>query len=147
MREYVLCTELWLPRPRAEIFPFFADATNLRTITPSWMHFSILTPPPLVMRRGLLINYALRVHGLPVRWQSEITAWEPPFRFIDEQRRGPYRFWKHEHTFEERDGGTLTRDSIQYAVWGGALVNHLFVRRDLEKIFTFRRAKMLELFN
>lgn len=145
MKVFCLDQECWLPRPRTEVFPFFADATNLPTITPDSMHFSILTPRPLVMGRGLLIDYALRVHGLPVRWQSEITAWEPPFRFIDEQRRGPYRFWKHEHTFEEHDGGTRARDSVQYAVWGGALVNHLFVRRDLEKIFAFRRAKMLEL--
>ena len=146
MTIFRLDQECRLPHPRTEVFQFFSDATNLQTITPPWMHFSILTPPPLVMRRELLIDYALRVRGLPVRWQSEITGWEPPFRFVDEQRRGPYRFWKHEHTFEEQDGGTLAKDSIQYAVWGGALVNRLLVRRDLEKIFAFRREKMLELF-
>lgn len=146
MTLYRLDTELWLPKPRLEVFPFFADAANLQRITPNWLSFEILTPKPIPMHVGAKIDYRLRVRGLPIRWQSEITAWEPPYRFIDEQRRGPYRIWKHEHRFEEKDGGTLCTDHIQYAVWGGALVNRLFVRRDVARIFEFRQVALKQIF-
>jgi ligand-binding SRPBCC domain-containing protein len=139
-------SELWLPRPRAEVFPFFADARNLEAITPDWLHFEVLAPGPFEMRTGLRIDYRLRIHGLPLRWQSEITVWEPPHRFVDEQRRGPYRLWRHEHRFAERDGGTLCTDHVRYAVPGGGLVHRLFVRRDVERIFEFRRRKLAERF-
>jgi len=143
---FKLETELWLPHRRDEVFHFFADAFNLETLTPPWLKFEVLTPRPIVMHVGLQIDYRLRLRGLPLRWRSEITAWEPPGRFVDEQRRGPYRAWIHEHTFEERDGGTLARDRVQYAVIGGWLINTLFVRRDVEKIFHFRQEKLQELF-
>lgn len=143
---FKLEAELWLPRPRAEVFPFFADARNLETITPPWLRFEVITPHPIEMHAGLRIDYRLWVRGFPLRWQSEISAWEPPSRFVDEQRRGPYRAWIHEHTFEERDGGTLARDVVRYTVFGGRLVNTLFVRRDVEKIFQFRQAKLQESF-
>jgi ligand-binding SRPBCC domain-containing protein len=138
--------EIWLPKPVADLFPFFADAQNLETLTPPWVQFKILTPLPIRMHPGALIDYRLRIHGIPVRWQTEITAWEPPFRFVDEQKRGPYRVWIHEHRFVERDGGTLMTDQIRYAVYGGGLIEKLFVRRDVEKIFDYRNQKMEELF-
>lgn len=138
-------TELWLSRPRVEVFPFFADVHNLEAITPPWLRFQILTPGPITMRPGALIDYRLRVHGLPLHWQTEIAVWEPPVRFVDRQRRGPYRIWEHEHTFEERNGGTLCRDRVRYAVPGGALVHRLFVRRDVEAIFAFRQRRLSEL--
>jgi ligand-binding SRPBCC domain-containing protein len=143
---FKLEAELWLPRRREEVFPFFADALNLETITPPWLKFEVLTPRPIEMRVGVRIDYRLRLRGLPVRWQSEITAWEPPSRFVDEQRRGPYRAWIHEHTFEERDGGTLARDLVRYDVIGGRLINSLFVRRDVEGIFRYRQKKLQEVF-
>ena len=143
---FVLESELWLPRKLEEVFPFFADALNLETITPPWLRFEVLTPRPIEMRVGLLIDYRLRLRGLPLRWQSEISAWEPPRRFVDEQRRGPYRAWIHEHRFEERDGGTLAQDRVRYAVIGGWLVERFIVRRDLEKIFRFRQEKLREVF-
>jgi ligand-binding SRPBCC domain-containing protein len=143
---FKLETELWLPRPRDQVFPFFADAFNLETITPPWLQFAVLAPRPIQMRAGLRIDYRLRLRGFPLRWQSEITAWEPPGRFVDEQRRGPYRAWIHEHVFEESNGGTLARDTVQYAVFGGWLVNRLLVRRDVEKIFAFRQARLREIF-
>ncbi len=131
-------TELWLPLPPAEIFPFFADATNLETLTPPWLNFKIITPTPIAMRAGALIDYRLRVHGLPVRWRTRINEWQPPHRFVDEQLRGPYRQWIHEHTFAARDGGTLARDVVRYAVPLDFLTHRWLVRPDVEKIFAFR---------
>ena len=139
-------TSVWLPRPRDEVFVFFADAANLEAITPPWLNFHILTPPPIAMRAGALIDYRLRVHGLPLRWRTRIAVWEPPARFVDEQLRGPYRRWVHEHTFVERDGGTLCGDRVEYDVLGGRLVERLFVRRDVERIFAHRKERLTEMF-
>jgi ligand-binding SRPBCC domain-containing protein len=139
-------TELWVPRQREEVFAFFSDASNLEMLTPPWLSFSILTPQPIAMRAGALIDYRLRLHGIGLRWQTEITVWDPPHRFVDEQRRGPYRRWVHEHRFETRNGGTVVRDRVEYVVLGGWVFNRLFVRRDVERIFEFRRAKLLDLF-
>lgn len=96
--------------------------------------------------RGTLINYKLRVRGIPLSWQSRISVWEPPLRFVDEQVRGPYRLWHHEHVFEEVNGGTLCRDCVDYAVYGGRLINSLLVQPDLTTIFSFRQQKLRELF-
>ena len=145
----VLQTELWLPRPRSEVFPFFADARNLQEITPPWLSFEVLTRGPLEMREGLLIDYRLRIHGFPVRWQTRIEVWEPPHRFVDLQLRGPYRLWRHEHTFEEKDGGTLCRDMVQYAAPGGpfrGLIERWLVRPDVDRIFRYRADTLKWLF-
>lgn len=144
MRVFTLRNEVWVPRPIGEVFEFFADAHNLETLTPPMLRFEVLTPAPIPMAAGTLIDYQLRLRGIPMRWQSEITAWEPPHRFVDEQRRGPYSLWVHEHTFEEKDGGTLARDIVNYAVPGGALVNRLFVAQDVRGIFEYRTARLLE---
>jgi len=146
MRIFTFESELWLPRPVTEVFPFFADARNLQAITPDWLNFEVLTPGPIEIKAGALIDYKLRVRGLPLRWRTHIKAWEPPHRFVDEQLRGPYRQWIHEHTFVEKDGGTPARDVVRYAVLGGALVDRIFVRRDVERIFEFRRMKLVERF-
>ena len=138
-------SEQTISLPRSEVFPFFADALNLQAITPPWLRFRIVTPPPIVMRRGTLIDYRLRLRGVPVRWTSEITAWEPPSRFVDEQRRGPYRRWIHEHTCAEHDGQTVMCDRVDYLVPGGRLVDRLLVKRDLERIFAYRKARIAEL--
>lgn len=147
MRETRFETELWLPRPREEVFPFFADAHNLEAITPPFLQFQVLTPDPIVMRAGLRLDYRLKIHGVPVRWRTEIEAWEPPRRFVDRQLRGPYRLWHHTHTFEERDGGTLCRDLVRYAAPGGPLrpwIERFFVRGDVERIFAYRTARLKE---
>ena len=141
MKLFTLGAEQWIARKPEELFPFFADALNLEQLTPPWLHFRIVSPE-VEVRAGARIDYRLRVHGIPLRWQSEITVWEPPFRFIDVQTHGPYRAWIHEHTFESRDGGTLMRDHVQYAVTGGAIVRNLLVAPDLEKIFNFRRVRL-----
>lgn len=132
--------------PRTEVFGFFADALQLEAITPPWIHFRVLTPVPIEMRSGTIIDYRLRIHGLPLRWRSRISVWEPPRRFVDEQLRGPYRSWRHEHRFEDCHGGTLITDHVEYRVRGGALVNRLFVQRDLERIFQFRLQALQQIF-
>jgi ligand-binding SRPBCC domain-containing protein len=146
MSEYTLQTELWVPRPLAEVFPFFADAFNLEAITPPWLKFEILTPRPIPMRQGTLIDYRIKVHGWPIRWRTEIAEWNPPFRFVDVQLRGPYHLWHHTHTFEERAGGTLCGDVVRYRPRGGALMNWLLVRRDVERIFAYREQRLGEIF-
>ena len=144
MRVFTLRNEVWLPRSIDEVFEFFSDAYNLETLTPPILRFQVLTPAPIRMAVGTLIDYRLRLRGVPVKWQSEITAWEPLYRFVDEQRRGPYSMWVHEHTFVEKGGGTLAKDKVNYAVPGGALVNKLFVARDVRKIFEYRTERLLE---
>lgn len=146
MRIFRLAREIWLPQPPAEVFRFFADATNLEMLTPPWLGFSILTPAPIEMRAGTRIDYRLRLRGIPVRWQSEITVWEPPERFIDEQRRGPYRVWIHEHNFRPQGAGTLVGDRVQYAVPGGKFINRFLVAPDLKKIFDYRHSALRQLF-
>ena len=135
---YRLEMEIWLPRPRKEVFAYFADAHKLEEITPPWLNFRVVTPAPISMHVGTLIDYRLRLHGIPLSWRTLISVWEPPFRFVDEQLRGPYRLWHHEHIFEEVDGGTLVRDIVDYAVPGGPLIHGLLVRRDVERIFEYR---------
>jgi ligand-binding SRPBCC domain-containing protein len=131
-----------LPRPPQDVFPFFADAFNLEAITPPWLQFRVLTPAPVTMAPGALLEYRLRLHGLPLRWLTRIEAWEPPLRFADTQVRGPYRLWHHTHSFAPDGDGTVMRDRVRYALPLGPLgaAAHLaFVRRDLERIFNYRR--------
>lgn len=146
MRVFQYSCEILLPVARDVVFPFFADAANLQAITPAWLDFRIVPPVPETIREGVLIDYRLRVRGFPLKWRTRINSWEPPFRFVDEQLRGPYRLWVHEHTFEETADGTLCRDHVRYAVPGGALVNALFVRREVKTIFAFRQKRLAELF-
>ncbi len=136
----------FLPQSRDRVFAFFADAFQLEAITPPWLRFEVLTPRPIDITSGTLIDYRLRLHGIPLKWRSRISAWEPPYRFVDEQVRGPYRWWRHEHTFEEILGGTLCHDVVHYGVAGGRWIDMLFVRRDLYKIFQYRRDRLAELF-
>jgi ligand-binding SRPBCC domain-containing protein len=132
-----------VPLPLAEAFAFYADAHNLERITPPWLGFEVTTPGTIEMRVGTLIEYRLRLHGVPVRWRTRIEAWEPPRRFVDVQVRGPYSLWEHTHTFEE-DGpeATIIRDRVRYSIpFGplGDLADRLLVRRDLKQIFDYRR--------
>lgn len=135
-----------LPVPREAIFAFFADAGNLQRLTPPWLQFNIVTPTPIAMRSGAVIDYRLRLHGINLRWRSRIAVWDPPLTFADEQIRGPYRCWRHEHIFEVTDAGTLCRDVVDYRVLGGRLIHRWLVRRDLLAIFAYRQEKLRELF-
>lgn len=138
--------EVTLAATQSEVFQFFADARNLDQITPPFLRFRVLTPGTIHMRAGTRIDYALRVHGLPIRWTSEITAWDPPRSFVDVQIRGPYRWWHHEHRFEETVGATRVIDEVEYASPGGRIANALFVNRDLHRIFKYRQIVLLSHF-
>lgn len=146
MKLFHLHSQVVIPKPLEEVFPFFADARNLQEITPPWLNFRVVTPAPIEMKPGQMIDYQIRVRGLPMKWRSEITVWEPPYRFVDEQIRGPYKVWHHEHLFTERDGETICEDNVDYAVPGGALVNRFLVEPDVQRIFEYRRERMREIF-
>jgi ligand-binding SRPBCC domain-containing protein len=142
LRTYRFTREQFVALPLDEVFAFFADAGNLELLTPPWLHFEIVTRTPIAMQEGTLIDYKLRLHGAPIRWQSEITVWQPPYRFVDRQRRGPYRLWIHTHDFESLPGGTLVTDTLDYAVPGGDLVQRFLVRPDLDRIFDYRARQL-----
>jgi ligand-binding SRPBCC domain-containing protein len=135
---FELSTTAWLPQPVEGVFSFFGDAHNLNVITPPWLHFKVLTEKPIAMHAGTLIDYRIKLRGLPIKWRTRISLWEPSRRFIDEQLRGPYLEWIHTHTFDALDGGTLMTDTVRYRVPGGGLVNRLFVERDVAQIFRYR---------
>jgi ligand-binding SRPBCC domain-containing protein len=145
-KAFVLKAEMWLPAERARVFEFFSNAFNLESITPPHLNFHIMTPQPIVFQPGTTIDYRLLLHGLPMRWRSLIPVWEPPVRFVDEQIKGPYRYWRHEHRFAEQNGGTLVTDEVTYRVFGGSLMNRLFVAPNLRAIFEFRTQKLREIF-
>ena len=141
MRTRVLERTQVLPGRPEDVFAFFADAHNLETITPPFLRFRVVTPAPLEMGLGTLIQYRLRIHGLPISWLTSIQAWEPPHRFVDVQVRGPYALWHHTHLLEPHADGTLMRDVVRYALPLGPLgdlAHALVVRRDLERIFDYR---------
>lgn len=114
----------FLPYPRDQVFEYFSDASNPQPLTPVWLRFSVITLPPIHIAAGTLIDYRLRVHGVPVRWLSRISLWEPPLRFVDEQSRGPYRRWHHEHIFEAAGGGTLATTLSTIPSTAGRCLTH-----------------------
>jgi len=139
----------FVPRPRDEVFAFFSDARNLEMLTPAFLNFRILTPLPLDMRSGILIDYQIRLGGIPMRWRTRIETFEAPVRFVDVQLAGPYRNWHHVHEFQDAPGGTLVVDRVTYALpfgFLGALAHRLFVRRALERIFDYRQQRLAEIF-
>ncbi len=140
-----------LAAPLDDIFRFFADARNLQELTPPWLRFRVTNEGEIPMAIGTQIDYRLRVHGLPLRWRSEITAWDPPNRFVDEQLVGPYRTWIHEHRFEvqEREGEkpiVVATDEVRYQAPGGWLVHRFLVAPDLRRIFAYRTTRLRERF-
>ncbi len=146
---YTIEQATWLNRPIREIFDFFSSVHNLERITPPWLNFQTLPPVPQTIFAGTIINYRLKLHGIPLFWRTEIACWEPPHRFIDRQIEGPYRQWIHTHTFVEKAGGTQMHDRVEYIVPGGLLaplIHHLFVQKDVATIFAYRQEKMREIF-
>ncbi len=145
MNTFTLSTELLIEKPIDEVFSYFSDAHNLVEITPPRMKLVVLTPHPIEMQVGTLIDYRVKLRGIPLRWQSEITEWNPPHKFVDEQRKGPYRAWIHTHIFDETEQGTMVMDRVEYAVLGGQIVDKLFVRPDLHQIFEYRSKRLQEI--
>jgi ligand-binding SRPBCC domain-containing protein len=135
-----------LPAGRAKVFDFFSDAFQIAAITPPWLNFSVVTPAPIEMKVGALIDYTARIYGIRVSGQTKVTEWEPEEWFVDEQVKGPYRYLRHEHTFEVDGECTLVRDRLIYRVPLGALAQRLIVKRKLESIFEYRRERLYEFF-
>ncbi|MGC3997777.1 MAG: SRPBCC family protein [Anaeromyxobacter sp.] len=144
-RTHVLERSQLVPRPRAEVFAFFADAHNLEAITPGFLRFRVTTPGPIPMAEGTLIEYRLALFGLPFGWRTRIDAWEPGRLFVDRQLRGPYRRWRHTHAFADAPGGTRVEDRVEYQLPLGPLgdlAHALLVRRTLAAIFDHRAARI-----
>lgn len=143
MKEEVFISIQDLPAPRSEVFPFFADPANLEALTPPWLRFEVLTPRPLPRGEGALFDYRIRVRGLPIRWRTLIEAFAPGERFVDRQIAGPCALWHHTHRFEDLpDGGTRMTDQVRYRIgwgWIGQIVTALWVRRDIARIFDYRK--------
>lgn len=149
MAVYTLRREQMVPRPLEEVFGFFSDARNLQKITPPWLNFQILTPEPIDIQPGTLLEYRLKWHGLGIRWRTRIVTWNPPRVFTDEQVRGPYRLWHHTHTFTAESGGTRMVDVVNYQLpLGilGAIAHRFAVRRDLERVFDYRQQAIASAF-
>ena len=135
-------------RPLSEVFDFFADAHNLEAITPPYLKFRILTPAPIPMAAGTLIDYRLRLFRIPFTWRTRIECFEPMRRFIDQQVHGPYALWRHLHEFYETSEGTLVVDRVEYSIgWSllGRMAHAAFVRSTLDGIFDYRRQRVSEL--
>lgn len=147
-KTYILKRRQWVEQPIGVVFDFFSRPENLQIITPAFLDFKITEAPP-ELQAGSLISYTLRLHGIPVRWKTEIMAWNPPNSFVDVQILGPYTLWHHRHTFTAEGRGTVIEDEVHYRLPLGLLgrIAHLaVVGRDLSTIFDYRSEKVRTLF-
>jgi ligand-binding SRPBCC domain-containing protein len=149
MPPFIFRADQFVPRPLNEVFDFFSQAENLQELTPPWLHFHIISVNPAPIEKGALIKYSLHWRRFPIRWTTEIIEWQPPYRFVDLQLKGPYKLWRHEHRFLPEAIGTRISDEVQYALPFGVLgkiAHALKVRRDVETIFAYRRQAVDRLF-
>ena len=145
---YILRASMRVSKPRSEVFGFFSDARNLEAITPASLEFRILTPTPIAMAAGTLIDYRIALNGIPMKWRTLISRWSPPDVFVDEQLKGPYAQWIHTHRFRDSgDGGTIIEDEVRYRLPLGPLGRLALpvIRRQLDGIFCFRQRRVREL--
>ena len=149
---YRLTNEIVVGSPLEDVFEFCRDTRYLNQISPPLLHFQPRQRPEIDVKiaAGVEIEYDMRLHGLPVRWRSRISVFDPPHRFVDEQMTGPYLHWSHLHTFQAlHDGNTLIGDVVDYKLPGGTVIANLaqmlFVKRDLKKVFSHRSMKYREL--
>ncbi len=150
MKNHILERQQYLPAPMQEVFAFFSDIRNLEWLTPSWLGFRIVTSEKVEMKAGAQIDFIICLAGLPVRWRTRIAEWAPGVRFVDEQVRGPYAFWRHEHRFEPFDGGVLMTDRVCYRLPLGVLgrvLHRVAVRGALTAIFDYRFQRIRERFD
>jgi ligand-binding SRPBCC domain-containing protein len=150
MAEHILEREQIIQKPLTEIFEFFAEAGNLERITPPELKFHIITPQPIEIKKGTLIDYTLKLRGIPITWRTEITEWNPPFSFTDTALNSPYKQWIHLHTFETgKRGETIMKDLVRYRLPFEPLgdLAHFFVKKELKYIFDYRYQAVEEIFN
>ena len=142
MKYYELTWTQFVDKPLDLVFPFFSNPENLEKLTPPRLRFTILTPRPIPMDKGSLIDYTIRILGFPIHWRTLITSYDPPYCFVDEQIKGPFVFWHHRHSFKDKNGGTMIRDTVRYAVplgIFGRFLNFIWIQKDLKIIFAYRK--------
>lgn len=153
MKTYSLTRDQWIQQPLEKIYEFFERPENLAQITPDSLDFKLLTPSPVLMQRGRVIDYTIRFKRIPIRWRTIISSYDPPYQFVDEQLKGPYSYWHHSHSFKSENGGTRLIDKVIYALpiylpYPLSALSHRFlVRPELERIFDYRELKFDQLFN
>ncbi|MEM8549528.1 MAG: SRPBCC family protein [Verrucomicrobiota bacterium] len=140
-------TELELPLPIDQVFAFFSKAENLERITPASLGFKILTPLPIEMRQDAIIDYKISLQGIPMRWRTLIPVWQPPYEFVDEQIKGPYKTWIHRHSFENLGGRTKMTDYVRYELPFTPLgdLAYPLIKKQVTEIFEHRNKKIPEL--
>lgn len=149
MKPHTLIRKTIIKRPLEEVFQFFSKAENLNLLTPSELEFRILTPLPIKMQAGALIDYKIKLNGIPFNWKTEIAEWKVNERFVDQQIKGPYQIWHHTHSFKSVDGGTEMTDEVKYLSPGWIiepLIQALFIKKKVESIFDYRNSKLKEIF-
>ncbi len=146
---FVLHARQWLPRKPAEVYAFMSDCRHMNLVLPQWVRLHVVNDKPAKLAAGVTYDYRFTLHGLPMRWRTRITDCDAPHAFVDEQARGPYASFRHEHRFVPLDGGTVVHDTIRYRPPGGPLaplINSAWVRRDLRNLFTVRHRRLIDLY-
>jgi len=147
MKLYTLKRSQVLPYSIEHLFSFFDRPENLEKMTPAHLNFQMLTPQPVKMHCGAVIDYTIKIWSFPMRWTTLITDYNPPHSFIDLQLKGPYAYWHHEHRFTSQDDQTLMEDQVTYALpLGplGRLAHRIKIEKDLTHIFNYRANKITE---
>ena len=150
MKSHLFEKKTIIKKPLPEVFDFFSKAENLDKITPPHLYFKILTPSPIVIKKGTIIDYQLKLYGVPFKWKTEITKWDPPYSFEDSQISGPYKKWVHQHFFEEKNGEVHMKDIVEYLSPGWLLeplIDLLFVGPNVQRIFNYRETFLKSYFS